>query len=341
MNAQIQSLQDQVNNLYSSLNALHNRQDGHESKAYGNSRVMANRIRDLANQAFNFGIANNSLEMMVASPEYRADDDTHNGLVLDPSLRAQEPQCPNSMLDDPMWLLKKDDALRLCKVYEDEVCSIYPILDAEAMIKRADSLLTFMESATRTGLVKSLSMEDSFMDEENNILRMVIATALAIDGNGDSELGRRLFESVKTKSGLRLWKPVGLQGLTILVIMVSFTGRFYLALYPSPCRIYTNLAKAQYHFHVDEEAQASRIIGLAARMSCEMGLHRRDSLTKLFNTTDELARAIRLFWSIYVLDRRWSMGTNMPFAIQDSDIDPTLPEPVREYLGIPKRTRCL
>jgi len=37
---------------------------------------------------------------------------------------------------------------------------------------------------------------------------------------------------------------------------------------------------------------------------------------------------IKLFWSIYVLDRRWSFGTGMPFALQDADIDPLLPEPV-------------
>ena len=34
-----------------------------------------------------------------------------------------------------------------------------------------------------------------------------------------------------------------------------------------------------------------------------------------------------LFWSIYVLDRRWSFGTGMPFALQDSDIDPQLSKP--------------
>jgi hypothetical protein len=29
-----------------------------------------------------------------------------------------------------------------------------------------------------------------------------------------------------------------------------------------------------------------------------------------------------------VLDRRWSFGTGMPFALQDTDIDPDLPKPV-------------
>ena len=55
-------------------------------------------------------------------------------------------------------------------------------------------------------------------------------------------------------------------------------------------------------------------------------------LAKTLLNTDERLQACKLFWSIYVLDRRWSFGTGMPFAIQDADIDPALPEPVRALL---------
>ena len=64
-------------------------------------------------------------------------------------------------------------------------------------------------------------------------------------------------------------------------------------------------------------------------MCIELGLHRRDSLFKAMVDEEERKDAIKLFWSIYVLDRRWSFGTGMPFAVQDLDIDPNLPEPVR------------
>ena len=79
---------------------------------------------------------------------------------------------------------------------------------------------------------------------------------------------------------------------------------------------------------MDEEAQAYRVIGLAARLCLELGLHRREVLVKTFTTGEECSWMIKLFWSIYVLDRRWSFGTGMPFALQDADIDPLLPEPV-------------
>lgn len=86
--------------------------------------------------------------------------------------------------------------------------------------------------------------------------------------------------------------------------------------------------QAIYHFHCDEEALAWRIIGQVARMCIELGLHRRDSLVKTVRDEEERSRVIKLFWSVYVLDRRWSFGTGMPFALQDADIDPNLPEPV-------------
>lgn len=74
---------------------------------------------------------------------------------------------------------------------------------------------------------------------------------------------------------------------------------------------------------------AYRLIGLAARMCLELGLHRRDALMKSFPNEDQWLEITRLFWSVYSLDRRWSLGTGLPFVIQDEDIDPNLPEPVR------------
>ena len=60
-----------------------------------------------------------------------------------------------------------------------------------------------------------------------------------------------------------------------------------------------------------------------------MGLHRRDSLLTQFRDQQQQIWVNKLFWCIYVLDRRWSLGVGMPFALHDLDIDPDLPRPVR------------
>lgn len=69
---------------------------------------------------------------------------------------------------------------------------------------------------------------------------------------------------------------------------------------------------------------------MAARGSMELGLHRQETWQKtggIFPGALEWMWASRLFWCIYVLDRKWSFGTGLPFAIQDSDMDTDLPEP--------------
>ena len=63
-------------------------------------------------------------------------------------------------------------------------------------------------------------------------------------------------------------------------------------------------------------------------MALEMGLHRRETLVSRFHDQEERLSVNKLFWCIYVLDRRWSFGVGMPFALHDLDIDPDLPEPV-------------
>lgn len=73
-------------------------------------------------------------------------------------------------------------------------------------------------------------------------------------------------------------------------------------------------------------------------MCFEMGLHRKEVLSRESQRADSYWLAPRLFWSIFVLDRRWSFGTGLPFAIQDADIDPHLPEPVCTKLPLSERT---
>lgn len=84
--------------------------------------------------------------------------------------------------------------------------------------------------------------------------------------------------------------------------------------------------KAMYEFHRDNESASWRLIGLTARLCIELGLHRRETYEAMKDENERI-EATLLFWAIYVLDRRWSFGTGMPFALQDADIDPLLPRP--------------
>lgn len=55
-----------------------------------------------------------------------------------------------------------------------------------------------------------------------------------------------------------------------------------------------------------------------------MGLHRRETLLKHFPDEEARKEALRVFWSVFTLDRRSSLGLGVPFVIQDTLVDPAL-----------------
>ncbi|KAK4076553.1 transcriptional regulator family: Fungal Specific TF [Trichoderma aggressivum f. europaeum] len=96
-------------------------------------------------------------------------------------------------------------------------------------------------------------------------------------------------------------------------------------------RIAIATAMSIYYFHIDEDLLAWRTIGLACREALVLGLHRRITLFEAFPSKEHRELAVRVFWTIYVLDRRWSFGTNLSFALVDRDIDMELPEPGQDF----------
>lgn len=56
-------------------------------------------------------------------------------------------------------------------------------------------------------------------------------------------------------------------------------------------------------------------------------MHRKEFLVGITNE-QERSHLVKVFWAIYVLDRRLSFGTGMPITLRDEDIDPGWPEPV-------------
>ncbi|PWY92307.1 hypothetical protein BO70DRAFT_357426 [Aspergillus heteromorphus CBS 117.55] len=112
-----------------------------------------------------------------------------------------------------------------------------------------------------------------------------------------------LFESVREVADNCVWGTAEIKSIIFLTLVAIF------------------------YFQIDEETLAWRTIGIVERMCLERGLHRRETLTQPGIVAAGRDRVLRLFWSIYILDIRWSFGTGMPFSLEDTDIDPWLPEP--------------
>ncbi|KAF2832950.1 hypothetical protein CC86DRAFT_364946 [Ophiobolus disseminans] len=334
MSAHLSSLQQQVDDLYNNLTTLRTQVDmtGQGNGSIGTpfnggdyqqspmlpppsarSRTKSfskhPRFHGPTSSVFNLGVARSSLKTMGITAAEEVDDE---GLITNNPTPRASPPIPGPMLPkalmhadkDPIWKISKHEALRLVQVWHEEMGVMYPILDIDKVLRYTDMLFSFVEAAARSGLMQAaLPGADAIMDEQTSVLKLILAITLVLEGGGKDALGERLFENVHKVVEKTLSEPVGLHGITLLALT------------------------AMYHFTKDDEALAWRVIGLAARHCLELGLHRRETYATLFPDTDEQAAAVRTFWCIYVLDRRWSFGTGMPFALQDTDIDPNVPKP--------------
>lgn len=161
--------------------------------------------------------------MGITAPEDLADEGVMAYEIGSPAPLSQAPTASMAAqpAKDPLWSIGKDEAIRLCRLYEEEVGIMYPMFDMDVFIDKANALFNFMDSAARTGLVsRNMLGADAVVNDDTNILRMILATALTVEGSGQSEQGRRLFESTRGAYGSKLWEPADIKGLTLLVIVV-------------------------------------------------------------------------------------------------------------------------
>ncbi|KAF2030113.1 hypothetical protein EK21DRAFT_66131 [Setomelanomma holmii] len=333
MSAQLASLQQQVDDLYNNMTNLraqvdvqsHNGSIGtpfngadyqpppmlppQSSRSRTRSISKHPRFHGPTSSAFNLGVARSSLKTMGITAADEGDDEgvvTHDATPKQspPNFAAVLPKPPLHADKDPIWNISKHEALRLVHVWHEEMGVMYPILEMDKVLRYTEMLFSFVEAAARSGLMQgALPGADAIMDEQTSVLKLILAITLVLEGRGKDPLGEKLFENVHRVVEKTLSDPVSLSGINLLALA------------------------AMYHFTKDDEALAWRVIGLAARHCLELGLHRRETYATLFPDPEEQASAIRTFWCIYVLDRRWSFGTGMPFALQDTDIDPNIPKP--------------
>lgn len=190
-------------------------------------------FRGPTSSVFNFGVAKNSLETMGITSQVNEDINGSTGAgivtaeVTPEPLDTNPPSIPTALANkDPIWSVSRDEALRLCRVYEDEMGVMYPVVDVDKVVSHATGLYRFIEAAHRTGLMRQdLPGADAIDDEDTNILKLILATALTVEACGRSELGHRLFESVQPAIDNMLLGNAGIKGVRLLTMAVS----------PTPC----------------------------------------------------------------------------------------------------------
>ncbi|RMJ27217.1 Transcription factor [Aspergillus sp. HF37] len=307
-------MQDQISDLSATVHSLTNndpsaavqRLDSVSQPATGHrpfgqrSSAKELKFQGPTTFGFSFDLAKSSLQRrgIVERNEIGGADTAQEPSPM-PSPQPPDHDSESARSGDPLWSVSKEEALRLCRLYEEEMGIMYPVLELPQLLNQVHLLYDPTNSvATQVnGDTEGLERTDV------HILRLVFACALTAEESGRSELAMRLVESVREVADNCVWGPSEIKNIIFLTLMAIF------------------------YFQMDEETLAWRTIGIVERMCLEKGLHRRETLNQPAVVAAGRDRVLRLFWSIYILDMRWSFGTGMPFSLEDSDIDPWLPEP--------------
>lgn len=246
MRDHITSLQEQVNDLYASLNELRNRSDAGYVGALdpqfsqdGSSRSMSMSVsRTLpplispkrpskglpqfhgpTSTLYGLDVAKSSLQTMGI---------TQN--LIDEGLGSADrsrpvspiPTLPPHPSKDPLWLIDYNEVVRILRVYEEEIGIMYPIVDVDKVLQHANALYKFIGASLRTGLGQpGLPGADTFDDEETTILKMLLGITLTVEGHGRSELGQRFFDAAKPATDLKLVTSIDLKSVILVVLTVS------------------------------------------------------------------------------------------------------------------------
>ncbi|KAJ5165709.1 transcriptional regulator family: Fungal Specific TF [Penicillium coprophilum] len=312
---QMRAMQDQITQLSASIRSIASSERSLGVPATGTYQLPTQRsLRRLSTaketsfqgpttSAFSFGLAKSSLQQrgIVERAEVGDEGDMTRepSPLASPSTLDEEPGARQTL--DPLWVLSKAEALRLCRVYEEEMGIMYPILELSEISAQVHLLYGPVDRAL--GPVRQPEEQHGLAREDVHILRVVFACALTAEASGRSEQAIALFDSVREIQDNCVWGPPDIKNIIFLTLVSMF------------------------YFQIDEEILAWRTVGIVERMCLEKGLHRRETLNQPAVTAVGKDRVLRIFWSVYILDMRWSFGTGMPFALEDTDIDPWLPEP--------------
>jgi hypothetical protein len=201
----------------------------------------------------------------------------------------------STQMADPLLEFDKDEMVRLCRVHEDEIGIMYPVINIQTVIAHAKNVSLYLRNPRPMELLNDL---------ETLQLKIIICCALVVEGHGHSEKALRMYESMENIINRKLMSDgLDVSDLPLLALV------------------------AGYRFLSNEEVLAWRVMGQVVRLCVELGIHQKRGLMTIQNES-ERKNALNSFWSAYVLDRRWAFGTGLPYAIQDDEIDPTLPMPV-------------
>ncbi|KAK1535743.1 hypothetical protein CPAR01_09285 [Colletotrichum paranaense] len=249
---------------------------------------------------FTFGVVKGNLEAMGIPPSI-LDKSTPktNPASNTPSQLAQYGPLMKILARDPLWEISLEDATNHIREWFSGTGFLYAVVSEEQLLKVASNVFDTLRAVNVHETRGRGTLAECLFHSDTNKLKLILATCLTLESGNCNDLAQRLFQSATEAGEGLLWGKNSISNIQMLVLM------------------------ALYYYHLDEEVRTGRIIGFAARLCLEMGLHRRASVDR-FTNSEEQAAGLQTFWCVYMLERRTSLGQGIPFYIQDCHVDPTL-----------------
>ncbi|GJC96696.1 fungal specific transcription factor domain-containing protein [Colletotrichum higginsianum] len=275
--------------------------------------------------AYSLRIAESSLSRVPvqtrdASPTSRSASPAGSARAPSEAPDRRATSAPTDLDNDGLLTFEFDEVLRLIDVYQEEIESVYPFTNMREISANLEHILDYARHLQNPSAypVPPGDHRPKAELKEVQIVKVAIATSIVMEAQGQNAISTKLIDAVE---------PV--------VCRVSGEASIDLR----ELQIITMLSI--YWFHCGEELLAWRSIGISGREVLEIGLHRRAILMENFKDPKDRDLALRCFWCVYVLDRRWSFGTSLSFGLIDRDIDPELPEPPRSKGDEYPYLRCM
>jgi hypothetical protein len=173
--------------------------------------------------AFSLGIARNSLQDLGIQPGIDVVDNAMRSYSTTPA-RSPMPSSDLLCAGDPLFCISQSEAIRLVETYKEESGSVYPFINIKSVVDAAQKFYGSAIRAQRTPAVRGAGEENMLSGGILDILKLVIAIALVVEGHGPTAMSQRLLDSVESGFDARLCGPsVDILEIQAWTLMVCIT----------------------------------------------------------------------------------------------------------------------
>ena len=122
---------------------------------------------------------------------------------------------------DPLGVVGKIEALRLCNIYEEEMGIQYPILDISELLAKVEILYNNLDNISSVTNPEPNSLIADGLDQADvTVIRLVLACALTAEGSGQSKLALDLFDGLQNIINACIWGSPRVNNMIILLLVV-------------------------------------------------------------------------------------------------------------------------